>query len=174
MQAEDIKGAARYILRKPLVLAGLGIVSIVGVSSAISSLSWWMGAPERERVAQEKKRKEFCRSVYESVTPQDKICGSYLPELTREIQEEKSRIIREEKEAKEKGVAANDPKRTLTSSEMWACEEVIKDNLKDPRSYLRNSRNPNRGGWIDYTATNSFGGPVRTIYQCTTGLSVTQ
>jgi hypothetical protein len=172
MQAEDIKKVARYIIRKPLVLAGLGIVSIVGVSSAISSVSWWLGAPERERITQEKKRKEFCRSVYESVTPQDKICGAYLPELTREIQEEKSRIIREEKEAKEKAVAANDPNRTLTSSEMWACESVVKDNLKDPRSYRRNIRNPNRGGWIDFTATNSLGGPVRTIHHCITGLRV--
>ena len=52
----------------------------------------------------------------------------------------------------------------------WGCEDQIKAGLKDPRSYQANdvnywpSMNPDPAlvmVKIDYTATNSFGGPVR-------------
>ena len=52
----------------------------------------------------------------------------------------------------------------------WGCEDQIKAGLKDPRSYQANDVNywPSMSPdpalvmvKIDYTATNSFGGPVR-------------
>tara|TARA_E500000331_G_scaffold228450_1_gene218635 strand:+ start:243 stop:788 length:546 start_codon:yes stop_codon:yes gene_type:complete len=48
------------------------------------------------------------------------------------------------------------------------CDDLIKENLKDPRSYKRiNSRNEQiRTGVIKYTATNSFGGRVAESFEC--------
>ena len=48
------------------------------------------------------------------------------------------------------------------------CEDLIKENLKDPSSYRRiNSRDSQIAtGYIRYSATNSFGGRVQEVYKC--------
>ena len=48
------------------------------------------------------------------------------------------------------------------------CERLIKENLKDPKSYRRiTSRDiQEKTGMIVYTATNSFGGRVKETFRC--------
>jgi hypothetical protein len=56
------------------------------------------GPSEQEKNAQEKADIDFCRSVYQAITPDNKRCGKYLSLLTKEIQNAKE----SEKKAKDR------------------------------------------------------------------------
>lgn len=56
---------------------------------------------------------------------------------------------------------------TISEEQLEICRRVIKNRLKDPDSYKEWSAFREEGGLIDYTATNSMGGPTREIIRCT-------
>ena len=58
----------------------------------------------------------------------------------------------------------------LNTDDIYSCEVFIKKRLKDPRSFRANNSTNDQiaTGLIDYTATNSFGGAVRSTFNCKT------
>jgi hypothetical protein len=64
---------------------------------------------------------------------------------------------------------STDPYREITSLELTSCWMFLRDSAKDPRSFRVLNKTPANGGIVEFTATNSFGGPARHTYRCTTG-----
>ena len=90
------------------------------------------------------------------------IVGSFVPKNSETVSKLK------EKSCKKEAWICAAEKKELTMR--WGCEKEIKSGLKDPRSYQANDVNyyPSMSPdpalvmiKINYTATNSFGGPVR-------------
>lgn len=76
---------------------------------------------------------------------------------------------KQEKYLKENVVKKSKPKSNLRKIDLVRfCEDLVKENLKDPDSYKRITNRDEQiaTGIIEYTATNSFGGRVRESFQC--------
>lgn len=70
------------------------------------------------------------------------------------------------------GPAPENVTREISFREMAECQINLQNSLKDPDSYKELSNTRESGGVIHYTATNSFGGRVRSSHHCLTGLSM--
>lgn len=128
----------------------------------------------------ESRRIETCRLVLDVVKPGDKVCGKYLDQLKKEEVMEKARQHEAEREPEEANTPdetasqpAQEPVRIERSGPMNGegiaeCKMTIEANLKDRRStqYNNDWDNMMKTGIIDFTATNSFGGPTRTTVNC--------
>ncbi len=133
----------------------------------------------------ESRRIETCRLVLDVVKPGDKVCGKYLAQLKKEEQEkeeaaEKARQREEKREPEEANTpeeAASQPVQEPVKIErsgpmdgegIAECKMTIEANLKDRRSIQYNNDwdDMMKTGIIDFTATNSFGGPTRTTINC--------
>jgi hypothetical protein len=73
-----------------------------------------------------------------------------------------------DQEAAKMTEAQKQARRTVTEDFLAQCRTRIRIGLKDPLSYREWSAITDEGGLIDYTATNSYGGPTRSTVRCTT------
>lgn len=78
-----------------------------------------------------------------------------------------------EKEAAEREANKWQPTQTNVRQLAFACGQRLKPFLKDPSSFRILDRGMSKltetdvTVWVDYTATNGFGGPTRDTYSCT-------
>lgn len=121
----------------------------------------------------EAKTLEFCRSVRQTISADDKVCGKYVAQIDAEIEQSKQAEAQQAEENKAAAEEAANPYRTISRDELRACRRALQNSMKDPRSFRENNSTEERGGLIDYTATNSLGGPVRSTFRCTTLQNIT-
>lgn len=146
-----------------LVSVAIGAVN-VAINSEVKQSKEDEGAADRI---------EFCKSVRDTISKDDKVCGPYLAQIDKAIEEDKAAAEREAEQRQLEAAAAANPYRTISLAEMWNCKAALKNTLKDPDSFKEHRSTMEKGGLIDYTATNSFGGPVRAVFRCTTLQNIT-
>jgi hypothetical protein len=69
--------------------------------------------------------------------------------------------------AKTESATGLGPTQTITERQLELCRSLLKEGLKDPESYFERKAYREEGGLIEYTATNSYGGRLKKIVQCT-------
>ena len=96
----------------------------------------------------------------------------YKPQFVQKRDELAAERQRKEdqKAAKKRYYEELDAKRAVQSALMSSCEASLKSSLKDPSSLQIHNRYPG-SLQIEYSATNSFGGRIRSILDCKTGQS---
>lgn len=148
-------------------------LSILLGSVLVVYLESYRNSPQKDKInkeeAQERSRVDFCKKVLDVVKPDDKICGKYLTRIRKEIKDDEAAVALKAVAQKVAAERAVDPQRTLTQAEMDVCLILVRNAARDPSSIKIHYITQTRGGLIDFTATNGFGGPTRSMVQCTTG-----
>jgi hypothetical protein len=134
------------------VVAALGVVVVAGVGFMKRVEALRDGDPTAARAEAVRRHAEFLKSL-DQPPPAVRATARAEPEPEPEP-------------------VAPPVDRTISIQEMAECQIRLKDRLRDPDSYREHERLREGGGWIDYTATNGFGGPTRAIFQCSTGMNV--
>lgn len=148
-----------------------GVAGLFGVVSSISTQSPRQLSPAQEKEAA---RIRFCKTVIDVVKSDDPTCGKDISRIKTELAAEKAAAAHQANIRRLAEQKASDPMRELTDIQLAACVGVLKSSMKDPRSFHVNEKTKSSGGLVDYTATNSFGGPVREVRRCTTMEILTQ
>jgi hypothetical protein len=143
-------------------VAALGVVAVAGVGFMKRVEALRDGDPTAARAEAVRRHAEFLKSLDQPPPPVGATARAEPPV---------GATARAEPEPEPEPVAPP-VDRTISIREMAECQIRLKDRLKDPDSYREHERLLGGGGWIDYTATNGFGGPTRAIFQCSTGINV--